>query len=555
MKNFPLSLLGTLILAASLPAQTPHALGSLPEDPTALLLPQPGEEKILSSLEAIVLLPAPPAEGERAAATRGLDATRVPFLQTPDFARAVSFFLGRPASIGSLDRLQQVIRIHLQLAGRPLARVFLPPQDITDGTVRIVVQFAALDGDVRVDGNKWFARERYTGVLRARPGEALDAVALNADLAWLNRNPFRRVTPVIEAGGQPGTTRVTLRADERFPFSFSTGYANTGTKATDVDRLSASVQWGNAFGRGDLLNYGFSADPAAAHLRSHSLGYTAFLPWRHVLTLQAAYSTIDSALPAPFAQTGKSWQVGARYEIPLAAPRAGWTQSLNLTADFKSSDNTLEFATIPITGNTTHVAQFGGSYGLTFPALGGQNDARLELQLSPGGLTRYNDTAAFDGSRPGAKAAYGYAKLGLRHQHGLKGGWGLILSADAQFSTGALLGSEQLNGGGVSAVRGYRENSAFGDWGVLGTAELHAPGFAVFKGRDRADVFAFVDAASLRLHVDDDGTDLASAGVGVNYQFGAHFSLRASYGWQLQPIDSSRGVYSGHGHLSANVSW
>lgn len=538
-----------LLAVAPLVAQT-----ELPRNPMTALLPQPDEPVVLSALRAIVVVPDESAAASAAPAT-GLDASRVPWLHGAEFARDVTPFLGQPVSLGSLERLQQVIRLHLQFAGRPFARVYAPPQDITDGTVRIVVQFATLDGEVRLDGAKWFARERYTGALRQRPGEALDAAALHADLAWLNRNPFRRVTPVIEAGEKPGTTRVTLRADERFPFSFSTGYANTGTKATDVDRLSASVQWGNAFGRGDLLNYGFSADPAAAHLRSHSLGYTAFLPWRHVFTMQAAYSTIDSALPAPFAQSGKSWQIGARYEIPLAAPRAGWTQNLNLTADFKSSDNTLEFATIPITGNTTHVAQFGGSYGLTFPALGGQNDARLELQLSPGGLTRYNDTAAFDGSRPGAKAAYGYAKLGLRHQHGFQGGWGLILSADAQLSTGALLGSEQLNGGGVSAVRGYRENSAFGDWGVLGTAELHAPGFAMLKRRDRADVFAFVDAASLRLHVDDDGTDLASAGVGVNYQFGAHFSLRASYGWQLQPIDSSRGDYSGHGHLSANLSW
>jgi hemolysin activation/secretion protein len=550
VKKSTLLLLGLALLSSS--AQ----LSAADTTPAFSLAAQRDEPVILASLKSVVLLPDAPAENAPAAlAQAAIDASRVPWLQNEALTREVAPFLGHPVSVASLGRLQMVIRIHLQLLGRPFARVFAPPQDITDGTVRIVVQPATLDGDVRLDGNQWFARERYTGALRVRSGEALDAATLNADLAWLNRNPFSRVTPVLEAGEQPGTTRVTLRAEERFPFSFAAGYDNTGTPNTDEERVSASMQWGNAFGRGDLASYRFAGDPSFAHMRSHSGGYTAFLPWRHVLSLQAAYSEIESVMPEPFTQGGTSWQVGARYEIPLAAPRAGWTQSLNLTADFKSSDNTLEFAEIPITGNTTHVAQFGGSYGLTFPALGGQNDARLELQLSPGNLTRYNDTAAFDGSRPGAKAAYGYAKLGLRHQHGLTGGWGLILSADAQFSTGALLGSEQLNGGGVSAVRGYRENSAFGDWGVLGTAELHAPGFAVLKGRDRADVFAFIDAASLRLHVDQDGTDLASAGVGVNYQFGAHFSLRASYGWQLQPIDSSRGDYSGHGHVSANVSW
>ena len=57
------------------------------------------------------------------------------------------------------------------------------------------------------------------------------------------------------------------------------------------------------------------------------------------------------------------------------------------------------------------------------------------------------------------------------------------------------------------------------------------------------------------MHEDDDGTDLVSAGLGVNYQFGALFSLRAAYGWQLRAIDSSRGVYSGRGHVSANLNW
>ncbi len=290
-------------------------------------------------------------------------------------------------------------------------------------------------------------------------------------------------------------------------------------------------------------------------MRSHSLGYTAFLPWRHVLTFQAALAEVDSVMPVPFKQSGKSWQMGARYEVPLAAPRAGWTQNLSFSADFKYSDNTLEFATIPITGNITHIAQLGGSYGVTLPGWGGQNDARFEVVASPGGLTHYNSDAAFAGSRIGAKAAYAYTKLGLRHSRALTRGFTLNLSADTQFSSGALLGSEQINGGGSSAVRGYRESSAFGDWGVVGSAELHGPGFAVLKGRDRVDLFVFLDGASLRLHEDNEGTDLASSGLGVNYQFGRSFSLRTAYGWQLKPIDSSRGVYSGHGHISANLTW
>jgi hemolysin activation/secretion protein len=541
------------LLLAALPVAPARAQTGIPAEVAAgALAAQPGEAALLPELRALVLLSDEPV-GDPAAP--GVHTGRVPALDDEDARRELALFLGRPVSRESLGRMETMVRILLGSRGRPFALVYTPPQDITDGTVRIVVRLAALEGDVRVDGHRWFARERYLGALRARPGEALDAAALAADLAWLNRNPFRRVTPVVEAGERPGTTRVTLRAEERFPLTLTAGYANTGTRATDEDRVTASLQWGDAFGRGDLLSYGFSADPRAERMRGHSLGYTAFLPWRHTLSLHAAHSTIDSDVPPPFVQGGRSWQVGARYGVPLRTPRPGWTQGLDLTVDFKYADNTLEFAAIPVTGNVTHVAQLGASYSLAFPAAGGRNDLRAELVVSPGGLTRHNDDASFDGSRPGARSAYAYARLGLRHQRVLAGGWSLTLSADTQFATGALLGSEQLAGGGAGAVRGYRESSAFGDWGVVGGAELHAPGFAVVGGRDQADAFVFLDAASLGLRGDDDGTDLAAAGLGLNYQFGRHLAVRASHGWQLKAIDTSRGTYSGQTHVAASLTW
>ncbi len=550
MKPAALLLLGALALSL---AADETALPGTAETPTELLLPQPGEAVILPALKSLVFFvdAVAASAGERGAT--GLDTSRVPWLQTAEFADEMAPFINSPMSLGSLERLQTVVRLHLQFLGRPFARVFAPPQDITDGTVRVVVQLATLDGDVRLDGNKWFARERYAGALRARSGEAFDAAAFNADLAWLNRNPFSRVTPVIEAGEQPGTTRVTLRAEERFPFTFSGGYDNTGTRNTDEDRVSAAVQWGNAFGRGDLMSYRLSGDPSFDHMRSHSLSYTAFLPWRHVLTLQAAHSEIDSVMPAPFTQGGTSWQVAARYEIPLAPLRNGWTQSLSFGGDFKYSDNTLEFATIPVTNNVTHVAQIGATYGVTLPAFGGRSSVSVSGYASPGGLTRYNGNRAFGGSRPGARADYAYGKLTLSHQRALPLGFSWSTVADFQVASGALLGSEQLSGAGTYAVRGYRENSAFGDEGVVVNNELHLPPVTWAGAKTHIDAFAFLDAASLHLNVDDDNVELSSAGVGANVGINRWLSVRFAYGWRWKKLEGSRD--DGHGHVSANVSW
>jgi len=122
-----------------------------------------------------------------------------------------------------------------------------------------------------------------------------------------------------------------------------------------------------------------------------------------------------------------------------------------------------------------------------------------------------------------------------------------------QWASGPLLGSEQLNGGGVYGVRGYGESTAFGDEGLVTNNELHAPPMAIFKGRDRVDGFVFLDAASLNLRGDSENVDLRSAGVGINYQFGQHLSVRAAYGWQLKSLD--RSTEHAHGHISAFVNW
>jgi len=444
-------------------------------------------------------------------------------------------------------------RTYLEAIGYPFLTIYLPQQDITGGTVQVIVTAGALSDLLTVEGAKYFSESQYVSGIRQPAGEPINADALKADLDWLNRNPFRHVSSVARPGAQVGSTELNLRVDERRPLSLTAGYDNTGTPTTGEDRVSAGFQWGNAFGRGDLFSYRFSGDPALEHLRSHSGGYTAFLPWRHLLSLQGAWSTIDSAMPAPFAQRGTSWQVGARYEIPLKAPREGWTQNLSFTADFKYSDNNLEFAAIPVTNNVTQIVQFGATYGFAFPGLGGRNSVAVSGFESPGGLTSENKTRAFEGSRHGAKADYAYGKLSLSHQRALPLGFSWSTNLDAQLASGALLGSEQLNGGGAYAVRGYAESSAFGDEGVVLTNELHAPGFAIFKGRDGVDLFAFVDAASLNFHVAHDNTDLRSTGLGVNYQFGRHFSARAVYGYQLKRLD--RSTENSRVHFSANVNW
>lgn len=544
-----------LLLVGLVFALLPAAFAAETAPPPDGTEPLAGETVFIPELRGIVCVPEgdnlPPAP----AGFAGVDVSRTPLLSDPAAAELMRQFLGKPMSFGSLDRLCIGLRTWLRVMGQPFVSVHAPPQEVTDGVIRLVVRLSHLEGEIGIEGARWFSEDSYRAAVPLAAGAGIDGVALQAGVDRLNRNPHRRVVVVAEPGSQAGTTRLVLRTQESKPWQVTAGYSNSGTAVTDEHRLTAGWSWGNAFGRGDTLGYNLSADPGFDHSVSHSANYgTTFASGRSLVAF-GSHSTIESALPAPLTQEGTSWQAGVRFGVPLAKSAGGWERSLSLAADFKYSDNTLEFAAIPITDNVTHIAQFGVTLSATRRGEARSLSLGASLYASPGGLTPHNEDAAFAVARPGAKAAYAYGRLDARLAQRLPGGFSLTLAAGLQAASGPLLGSEQLNGGGSAGVRGFGESTAFGDDGAVVNAELHLPGFAVAVGRDQADAFVFVDAAVLGTQgPGGDTTELASAGVGLNYRLASAFSLRAAYGWALEKPNSFAGK-SGHGHVSANFSF
>lgn len=516
---------------------------------------QPDEFAIAAELRGVVGI-ADPVDKSLAvpAGWQGFNADRTPLLQGKEVEEVVSVFLGKPASIPSLERLAMALRFLLRARGEEFFVVYVPPQEVTEGVVRIVAHRSRLEGDLKVEGAKWFSEASYRANLPVGPDAEIDPTALRAGVERINDNAYRRARLAAEEGSAPGTTRLTLQVQEQRPWRLSAGYNNSGTAVTDEDRISASVAWGNAFGRGDQFGYSFSADPDLQYSRSHSANYTTVFRSRRSLTFYGAHAEIESELPAPLTQQGRSWQAGARFSMPLKAVN-DWRQSLAFTADFKASDNNLEFAATPITDNLTHIAQFGATWSLSRSSEKLRGGLAASVFVSPGGLTGRNHGRYFDVSRPGAKADYIYGHIQGQIGRVLPLGFSWSTSALLQVSSGPLLGTEQVNGGGAYGVRGYRESTAFGDEGVVMNNELHLPAFSPFKRRDQADAFVFVDAAALRdLGVGGDSVELASAGVGLNYQVRRHLTLRAAYGWQLKEL-ANVASESSHGHIAVSVSY
>ena len=563
-----------LFAAASLRAQTyeqvapktlpPAPPATLPEAPVATPDARDEDRVLVPALRGLVFLADRAALQPAGSQTEGVQTSAVPLLDRPDVRARLAAYLGRPLTLGRLREITREAVLALRQQDRPVVDVVVPEQNIQSGTVQLVVVEGRL-GRVSAEGNRWFSSARLVEAVRLQPGEVIAGDELLSDLAWLNENPFRRVDLVFARGEGPGETDVILRTQDRRPWRVYAGYENTGTPLTDEDRVLAGVNWGDAFGRGQLLNYQFSASPDFEKFRAHSASYVAPLPWRHTLTFFGSYATSRPELPGGlFKLAGESSQLSARYRVPLRA----WhevTQSFTAGLDFKRSDNDLAFGGTRVFAQSTDVIQAVFAYSASRSDARGFTAGELTLALSPGGIGGSNSKSDFRNARSYADSEYATLRLAVDRTTTLGGGWRWLARGEAQTATTNLLGSEQLGLGGSTQLRGYDEREANGDYGAYLVNELRAPAFSLGErlGRtgspDRLEPLVFFDAGVVGVHRalpgEDKNTELMSVGVGLRYAIGGAFSLRFDYGWQLRDTGLAPGRANHRGHIGVTCAY
>ena len=567
------SLLILLGLAGSLHAQSyeqlaPHTPTPPPARPADAPAdaPTPADDRVLApALRGLVFLTDPAALQPTGSALEGLHVASLALLETAEFRDLATPFLGQPLSLHALNRLTREVVLYFRRHGRPVVDVLVPEQDVASGTVQILLVEGRL-GEVRVEGNRWFTADQIASAVRTHPGEVIAGPPLLADLVWLNQNPFRQVDLVYSRGLQPGETDLVLRTRDRRPVRVSTGYEDSGNALTGYDRVLAGVNWGNAFGRDEQLNYQLTASPDFRKLVAHSGSYLIPFPTlRHTLTVFGSHASSRPELAGGlFALRGRAWQLSARYRLPLPA-RPDTSRALTFGLDFKRSNNNLSFGGAQVFAQENDIVQATAAFSASHTDRLGLTSGELTLALSPGGLTRGNHASAYQAARAFARPDYAYARFEIERLTRLPAGLTWLARGTAQLSSTNLLGSEQLGLGGAHALRGYEEREANGDNGLLLSNELHAAPLLVAPTPGRAwsavrlDPFVFVDYGVVTSHQRLPGEPtrlaLASAGVGLRFNLGTACSLRAAYGWQLKDSGVSDGRRNQRGHVSIVLSY
>jgi hemolysin activation/secretion protein len=540
---------------------------TLPETPASNVAPaEKGDAVLVAALRGIVFVGERTALQPQGFATEGVQTGGVPLLDAEAFRARVTPFLGKPVTARLLNELTREVVLFYRRHERPIVDVLVPEQNISNGTLQVLVIEGRL-GQVRAEGNAAFTSEQLTSQVRAQPGAVIDGGPLLEDIAWLNQNPFRQVDLVFTRGAQLGETDVVLRTKDRLPVRVYAGYEDSGNDLTGDERVLAGVNWGNAFGRDQLLNYQLMASPDFKKLVAHSGSYVVPLRWRHTLMFFGSYATSNPVLTGGlFTLKGTSWQASARYRVPLPAKGGvGLTHEMSAGVDFKRSNNNLEFGGAQVFDQWTDVGQAVVNYSASLNDRLGHTTADVQLVWSPGGLTGDNRTGRFRAARAYARADYAYARLVIERTTKLPAEFKWIARVTAQAANRNLLGSEQLGLGGYDTVRGYEEREANGDNGFILSNELRTRPFSAAKllghegVNDRLELLGFVDygeASNHRLLAGEDAhLVLASVGGGLRWTLAPHLTLRADYGTQLVKSGVSDGRREKRAHVGVVMAY
>lgn len=485
---------------------------------------------------------APPAEAAPAGAStvRNIPVTRIETgpsaLLPPEALRAaLAPFEGRTLSLADLQAAAEAVNQLYAAQGAPTARALLPPQDVTDGVVRLTLVEARL-GALRLQ-----ARRLSPGYVLPRlglqPGELVSVPRIEAALQRFNRSQDARLSATLAAGSRPGTTDLDLLADEPPALQASAFADNAGAYALGEERLGLSLRWPLLSDRADSLTIGLLATGRAPSL-SGNLGYS--LPLADDRRLELSFSdgriAVRRGSAAALDVTGHSRELALALTQALRlAPEGSWTAGLRLAGK--------QSATL-IGGNPVRDQR------LTVLAL----TSALDWQDASGGWTA---DATLARGLPVAGGDLGFTALRLnaarlqrlddRHQ--------LLLRGALQASpTAALPSSEQFLLGGVATVRGYSEGLLSGQRGALASAELRHT-LALACGLPcSAQLSGFVDAGQVRAAGAPGPQQLTAAGLGLAADRGTA-GLRASLAWPLRDATDEPARRRPRLHLAASLAW
>lgn len=443
-------------------------------------------------------------------------------------------FLGPHRDIDTVKQAAAALEQAYKHAGYGAVFVDIPPQEVSNGIVRLKVTEGKLE-NVSIRGARYFSeRQIRAGLPALATAQTPLLTALQQQLSTLNsQTPDREVTPVLKAGSQPGTVDVDLDVKDKLPLHASISYDDRHTAQTTPNRLTANLAYDNLWQRLDSLSLLYQTAPANRKNASVESGtYVAHVAGASgVAAISYTHTSSNVLALGTLGVLGKGDIYGLHWVQPLPGTDM-LSENLNAGADYKSVNTDVLPDAPPSTGNSStsstsgspvtapvHYMNWSNVYTATwrFPT----RTFTTSLGANFGIDDIVNKTQEFNNARYDAQPDYLYMRFSGGVIQRLPANFAVLTRVQAQWADTPLVNNEQFSLGGVDTVRGYLEAETLGDTGAAGTVELHTPDFGphLRPVLTQLYLFTFVDAGIATLlnplPGQDYHLDLWSTGAGL----------------------------------------
>jgi hemolysin activation/secretion protein len=489
--------------------------GQLLQETTRPTLPNPSSNTGLTINEPA----AAPLPATDPFMVRHIDISGNTLLASAELRALVSPSEGKVLNLSYLEDLAALITKRYQDHGYLLSRAYIPPQTLSDGSVRIAV-LEARYGAVTVENTSRVPDAFLLAYLH--PLERGGPVAedpLQRSLLLLSDVPGVAVTSTLAPGADPGTTDLQLSATPGARESGSLGLDDAGNRYTGRERLSAALNVNDPLRRGDVLS--LNAMTTGPDLTYGRLGYQTLLENGEGTTVgggvSGLYYRLGSGLSDLHAH-GTAEVETLTVMQPLIRSIAG-----NLFAQVAFNAKQLRDET-----DASDIHSDRHTDALTMTLAGDRRDSlgisNMSMDLSVGHLGFDNEAAELANAST-ARTAGTYAKytLALARLQALSESNSLYVAINGQAADKNLDSSEQLFLGGPNSVRAYDVGTIGGALGALASAELrHNLGVSSFG---TWQTILFADSGVVRIYKNaftpgDNSATLSGAGIGLNWAGG-----------------------------------
>lgn len=453
--------------------------------------------------------------------------TKIP---TPVLHALVADVVGGEHSLAELRAAVARITDYYHVHGYPVARAYLPAQEIRDGAVTIDIIEGHLNKLIIENHSRLSDARVASYVGRVKEGDVIRSPEIDRGLLLLNDTPGvggSRAT--LQPGATVGTSDLVIAVNPANVLSGDVEADNYGNRYTGQYRLGGTLNINSPLRIGDQVT--LNALSSGRDLLYGRLGYQ--LPiGGDGLRAGAAYFDTRYRLGKDFSAL-QAHGTGSGGSAFLAYPFI-FTQKSNLSGTVSFEERHLTDyadATATVTEKHVYVATLGLS-GSHRDMLGGGGLSSVNLSLALGDLdinstvARWIDELTLHTNGRYVRLSYGATRL-----QQLTSSTFLSVAVSGQRANKNLDSSEKFSLGGAEGVRAYPQGEDIGDEGYMVNVELRQRITPSLQG------MLFYDTGSVttnRKPFDPslrNNRKLAGPGLGLDFRlFG--FATRAAVAWR-----------------------